>query len=588
MAVSGVRARSIPLAARVVLPVALILAPCAAARADFGDCASTEYVESFDPRLAADPFGCVERMRTEVSTAHGTRHIRVVEGFAADWAYEPGYPAAVERGVRATAEALSRLGAYRVDDVTVLLVDDLPAFDPGERDRSHMLASAVGAPQAGECRVAMYPLARGDTDFVAFTVAHELFHCVQYATAGRERVLTLSRGEGAGGDWWVESSAEWFAELAVPGTGELADRVAAFDATSVDTPLYEMSYEAVVFFLWLAGERGEDAVTRLFPRMADSASAEAQRAAMRGILSDEEWLEFAQAYLDRGIVGPGGDPIGSRPVGRQILVEEPAPLELTLEPFVLGRRMLHFLCGRWRLRTAPAGANLESREPGGEWGPVPPRVNAQDLDDNDHLLAVVNTASDAAELALEIEVEASCEPCGEVDEVDSCLVGTWRQSGGGAIEWIRRQLPPDITIPRFEQSGSLFVFRADGTYLTAPVEVEMSVRARTAEGVARGEGGAVSWSAGRWSAHEGTLTVCPDAESVRGAMTVTHPEGISMTAPMVNPEPGRTAAMRYTCGEARLETSIRFPTSPDPLTTVHSRVETEEATPDEGPLMEVR
>lgn len=578
--------------ATLALPLALVLALAAAyapeSRAAFGDCGDTAYVETFDPRIAADPFGCVERVRVAVATPGGTRHIRVVEGFAADWSYEAGYPEAVEEGVRATAEALDELGRFRMDDVTVLLVDDLPALNPGERDRSHMLGTA-GAPVDDECRVAMYPLARGGTGYVAFTVAHELFHCVQYATAGRERVLTVTRdGAEAGGDWWVEGSAEWFAELAVPGTDELDDRVADFDALSMNTPLYEMAYEAVPFFLWLAGEEGAGAVTALLPRMAAASSAEAQQEAMGRILADGEWLDFGKTYLDSDIRGPGGDPIGSDPVTFRTEIEEPATLTRTLEPFVLDRRALHFLCGRWTLAHAPGDANLESREPGGAWGAPPARINGKDADDNDHLFATVNTGTGDVELELEIEVEASCEPCGEADEVDSCLVDRWRRTGGGGIEWVRRQLPPDISIPRFEESGLTVEFRADGTYLSRRYEAEMSTRARTSEGVYRGEGHITSQSAGRWSAHDGTLVMCPDAESVSGRMTVTLPSGGTMSAPMGRYAGRRSGGeMSYTCSGSRVRTEMVFPTSPDPLVTTYTRLESDEETPEEGPLVEV-
>src|SRR5690606_23438510 len=110
----------------------------------------------------------------------------------------------------------------------------------------------------GECRIAVYLLSVGATvEHAAYVIAHEFFHCVQEASLSPAQMGSSGAGTGVGGDWWIEGSAEWFAALSLPELGPLDDRIHRFDSVSADTPLYEMAYEAVVFFLWMEFECGE-------------------------------------------------------------------------------------------------------------------------------------------------------------------------------------------------------------------------------------------------------------------------------------------------------------------------------------------
>src|SRR5690606_32516198 len=219
--------------------------------AAFGDCNDASYQGRFDDRLAGTGFTCEERLRVAVTTEAGTRHIRLLHDLHAGWAVSPDALQDYERGIRGAVAALAQIGPFRMDDVTVLLMDGFP---PRESDDSEGFSDIAGSTghSDGECLIALHLLAgRAAIAEAAYVVAHEIFHCVQFATLSAAQMSSGATGTGSGGDWWLEGSAEWFAGLAVSDREVLSGRVARFDRLSADTTLYEMAYPAAVFFLWL-------------------------------------------------------------------------------------------------------------------------------------------------------------------------------------------------------------------------------------------------------------------------------------------------------------------------------------------------
>src|SRR5690606_15798256 len=126
---------------------------------------------------------------------------------------------------------------------------------PAFHGRAHdMFSDIVGttALAEGECRIHLHVLSPdARVESAAPVLLHEFFHCVQLATLDTELTKSGAEGVGSGGDWWIEGSAEWFTALALPEVDLLQQRLTRFDRVSADTPLHRMSYEAVVFFLWL-------------------------------------------------------------------------------------------------------------------------------------------------------------------------------------------------------------------------------------------------------------------------------------------------------------------------------------------------
>lgn len=550
--------------------VVLLLCSSIPAHAAFGDCTDPSYRTRFDPRLEAIPHDCVERVRVDVPTDSGTRRIRLIHDRNAGWALLPGVVSEFERGIRAAAEALQQIGSFDMDDVTILLIDDLPPREESSESFSDIAATA-GA-NNHECHIGAYLLSPGGTvSYAAYVVAHEIFHCVQRASLTPAQNSTGGLGTGSGGDWWLEGSAEWFAALSLPDAGELVHRIAHFDSTSAETPLYDMAYEAVVFFLWLNDAEGPSSILPFLRQMAGRPGASAQRAAMISALDEQAWLSFAQRYIDRDIKHPHGTRLSFNPAeGETWRYTDTATERIPLQPFVIHRGWVEFDCGKWATRAQPAEGRAFRAE-GGAWEELPGTIDTNNGDDSRFRL--VGLAASRAEKTLQVrgEQEAGCEPCGGSRAIDACLVGAWRQTGGGPIEWMRRVMD-GIAIPEGERHNVLEVFYSDGTYMTAPLTADITAIAETDHGTLRGDANVVAQTSGRWSGQAGRLNLCQDQLRSSGTLRATSSDGLDKMFPVpVTAAPG-VVTLEFTCTDSTLETKLPIPDVPEPIVTQYSRV----------------
>jgi hypothetical protein len=540
------------------------------AQADFGDCSLSSYRALFDPRLETMPFDCVERLRINVPTEAGSSEIRLIHHRHADWALSPRLIEEFERGLRGAADALGLIGSFRLDDVTVMLIDGPPPREASSDRFSNIVAQATASD--GECRIAVYLLSLGATvEHAAYVIAHEFFHCVQEASLSAAQMGSSSGGTGSGGDWWIEGSAEWFAALALPELGPLADRTYRFDSTSADTPIYEMAYEAVVFFLWLNDEVGPSGVMPFLHQMASRAGAGAQRSAMQGVLTADQWLSFAQAYIDGNIKHPHGTPLSFNPSdGDTWRWTEARTERITLEPFVIRRGWVEFECGEWTTEVQP-GESYASRAEGGPWGDLPENIDTNDGGEGRFRFVGLAARSSDRTLRVRVDLEAGCQPCGGSSAIDACIVGRWQETGGGPIEWMQKLLQRPKVVEG-ERHNVVNTYEADGTFATARLAAELTTIAETSEGDVRGDGKATSQSSGRWSAEDGRLNLCQDQLHFQGEVKMTAPDGMTATMELPTPRTPENVTMRYTCSETSLETTLTFPGIPEPMVTHYSRM----------------
>ncbi|HLS68002.1 MAG TPA: hypothetical protein VK035_01575 [Kiloniellales bacterium] len=538
-----------------------------AAKADFGDCTETSYLLQFDDRLSGTDFTCEERLREPVMTEQGMRHIRLLHDLHAGWALSPGALTDYERGIHGAVAALAQIGPFRMDDVTVLLIDGFPPREEGDGEGFSNIAGNTGASD-DECRIAVHLLASSTAiTEAALVVAHEIFHCVQFATLSSAQMSSSGAGTGSGGDWWLEGSAEWFAALAVSDREVLARRVASFDGLSADTPLYELAYSASVFFFWLGKERGPTGILPFLRRMANSSAAPAQRRAMRAALDADEWLAFAQAYLDQDIAYPDGSMLPSSPSeGDSWRWSETRVEAVTLDPFVLHRGWIEFDCGRWRTRGDPAHAH-EVRSTSGAWGALPERLDTQAGDEARFRFAGLAARNATLTLRLTGDLETGCGSCGDLETTDTCIVGVWTQSGGGPIVWMQRELE-GLEIPRGERRDVIEVFSSDGSFWTGELTADLTLEALDAS---KGGGEVRARSGGRWSAGEGRLNLCHDHVAVAGEITMTYPDGQSITGSVPTPVAPEVVTMGYSCTDSTLETRLSIPGVSTPMETQYRR-----------------
>ena len=529
-----------------VAVLALITPVALPARAEFGSCSDPAYLARFDERLRTIEYDCVERLRVSAAGAE----IRVLHDLLADWIVSDSEMSEFDRGVRAAAEAMNRLGGVAMDNVTILLADDLPPRDPDTGAFSSVAAYAE-MERDDECRVIVYLAGPGSLpEYAAFVIAHELFHCVQTANLTEAQMRTGSEGAGGGGDWWLEGSANWFAALALPDAGPLPEYVGDFDAQSSETALNRMAYGAVVFFLWLGAEESPPGVMTFLRQMASSRGDSAQHGAMASALGQDRWLDFATAYLDSDIRHPHGTDIGLSPrEGETWRWADTRTQSVELGAFVLVRGRAAFECGRWRTSVRPDAYRAKADSE--EWGDLPEEIDTQSAPDTYRIAAM---STERATLAIRGTMESGCGDCAGIVETDACVIGSWQLVGGGAVEWMRSQ----GVRGSFNMANENMTLRRDGSYITGAVSGQYHVR--NPDG-SRGDGDAVAQAGGRWSARDGTLNLCADMQRFGGTMTMTTPEGDRYTAPLPSMPPS-TMSMSYTCSPTTLRTITPIPGGP--------------------------
>lgn len=538
----------------IILALSASVAP--PARASFGDCSSKAYWALFDERYG-DPsfvreFDCVERVRIPVATRGSTRHIRIIHDRSADWIADAAAMAEFERGARAAAAAIGRLGGVDLEDVTLFLTDDFPPRE-GAHTFSNVAASAEFT-RDGECHVIVYLIGpAGTRRHSATAVAHEIFHCIQVANLSSAQMRSGSGGLRGGGDWWLEGSATWFAALALPDPGPLPDEVDRFDSSSATTPLNAMAYEASPFFLWLGQNASPAGVMGFLREMASDRSESAQRAAMAAALPQEDWLLFAQDYLDGAIRHPHGTDLSFAEPAQGDAWTWSATQTRTapLEPFVLHRGVIAFECGRWRTSVDPAPTHGARPQDGGAWNALPAAIDTTSGSGGNYRLAAINATPSRVTLSVVGTMESGCGDCAGVRTTDACLVGSWRMTGGGGPEWLRRQGVEG----NYRTSNETIVFRRDGTYVTGMVGLESDGRLREG-GSFQGRGQVQA--GGRWSTSAGVLNLCADMQHLSGQTVITTRDGQRVTIPVPSapPEP---AHPRYSCAGSTLDLEIPIP-----------------------------
>ncbi|NEX91469.1 hypothetical protein [Caulobacter sp. 17J65-9] len=546
------------------------------AEAAFGDCADRNYMAGFDERYRDADFLCVERLNVAVpsatsATGEGPPRIRIIQDISADWAADEGRMADYQRGVQAAIDMLGRMGPYRMHDVTILFADDFAPRRDAERFSGIAGFTYMDPPKSDECQIVFFLLGAGAThERGAAVVAHEIFHCVQKANLSPGQMTSMTEA-GDGGAWWIEGSAAWFASAALPEADAYLQRhLDTFDASSPETPLFRMRYAAAPFFFWLAGDRGEDRMLSFLSGMADRIDERAQITAMREALPGDDWLRFAQDYLDRRIPGPRGTLPMTPQDGATWSWTTARTERIPLEPFVLARGWIDCDCGDWSTDTRPDVPHAARPAAGGDWADLPGRIAVPSGEHERFRFAGFNTGGRPATLEIEARQEAACAECAAIRTVDACLVGTWRQTGGGPVEWMRRHMPAGASIPSAERSGDVFTLNHDGSFTTGTFRASATILMEHADGTAEGQGRLAAQAGGYWSAADGWLNLCPREQSLAGQARVTLPAGGTRTTPI---GPGRPvqSTQTYSCDETSLITWMDMPGS-DPMETSYTRV----------------
>jgi len=227
----------------------------------------------------------------------------------------------------------------------------------------------------GDCYLVILPRSRRlleEDGALAFIMSHELFHCVQNYSVRDMARKTKSE------DWWIESSAHWFAHIAQPTTvvETYSQSVNKFERESSRKTLEKFPYSLWPFFAWYANEHGNArAVMRLLRRMPEGRH---DANTIAGLLTPEEWGSFARAYSAYQIRVTDRVPVDPRPRARLRVTNISLPeigderdYRFRRRTGALERYRITLHPGEWELSTESEGAMYLAPMPEGGGDPAP-------------------------------------------------------------------------------------------------------------------------------------------------------------------------------------------------------------------------
>lgn len=507
---------------------------------------------------------CVEYFRFAVSTPGGSRIFRGIGDVNIADALRPGDIGRIEAGARRAADELAALGDYQIANVTILMSEvgsDLISEEimlPDGR-RKHAGAAAwtwvSDTTPRSECPVTLFVFDRFDREDLQYTAAHEIFHCVQYASLRHEQMWTSA-------SWWIEGSADLFAAMVVADKDASWDRAPEFRAAvEAQRPLYAMDYEAAVFFFWYYQRNGAAALMPFLRSMAASSSDSAQRSAIRSRINDDALIDFAKAFDDGQIRYPDGEALdfGARIDGNRWTIDTTSTQRAGLKPFVIMPGWTDYQCGLWGNRITPDRTNLAVREEEStDWNSWPAETDCRERGSIRYRTVAMHSGDTNAALTLRAERRIACEGCiVEEARIDQCVVGVWQQTGGGPTEWLRANGFP-IPFSRNQQESIRMTMRDDGTFTSEGFDIDYQLAIPDRRGTIYSDArGRIAGTAGRWSASDGELKACFDSGGQGGStITTRYPEGRSWSG--YSPSgglAGHSGGSRYSCSETTLTTS---------------------------------
>ena len=503
-----------------VCVILFLLLNANAARAQFADCAAPGYLSVVDDRMAGAALSCDEAVRFTIETPGGTRQVRIIYSTRDRSPGLLGLIADIRRGIERAAAALRAIGQGTTADITVW-ASDLTGPTGPETLATDAAAKPIGG-AGGECVLALYRNP-GDRD-AAYVIAHEFFHCVQFATVG-------NKTNRAASTWWVEGTAEWFANRTYPGRGHSDNDVAIFDDVSRNTALTAMDQESVVFFFWLDNKFSASMAMSLMAAMPDAGGEAAQQQRLAGFLSADDFQHFAEDYLDREIVQPGGSAIASNPFPGDIYEwTEIHEHTLRADRFVLARFQMEFACGEWSIARRDEDGTWKVSLNDEPWEDMPPRLTIAGPDPDLYRVAAFGIEA----VGFRVTVKATRNPCQQCaattidDEVATCLVGRWKLVSGGYGEQIEQMLRltgqfESIEYPDLE---SVLVINRDGTFEFPGPPEDYKAKVRTGSGkLVSGFGKLAIASSGQWSVDGDLLHMCQSPHRAEIDVTIVDPDG---------------------------------------------------------------
>lgn len=503
------------LVALFILHMLLLATPARA----FTDC----HTPAFAAFMEDAKFVCSEGDVTSVDGFGGSVNLRSV--LQADDAMASEAEAKV---MPAVAEALRRMSAIKagmalkISDVTVALArQGATSSQDGEIEKVLGIASMF----EGECVLELYPArilkgAKTSDEDLLFVLAHELFHCVQYAT------WPDMMADYAQYNWIVEGTAETVGHAVYPSIGEALKQAHKFSDRFRDAPLTQLKYENVVFFSWVWAQ-DPALVFKLLSAMPIGANEAAQQQALLGLIPAESLSQFVRDFLDNTIATPGSDDPAFGAIALQmdtnigaVQFDSSGSRDLATKPFAMFAVDAAFTGAAYAIDIADKGNVLTQYRPmqavagsadlaaAGDWTQGPIAAEGDCASSVTYRLAGMATGDAKVGVTAKAEGDTSkCAACSVTAAMDQCLVGTWLIDNvvmGQSISSIIGQgRPVGVAV----SGKNAIIFHEGGTSSWGYQNFDLGVRDSLpgAPPVAAQLNGTIDQ---RWSTAGGKLTTC--------------------------------------------------------------------------------
>jgi hypothetical protein len=362
---------------RIFLFVAVLLA--FAQRAQAAPCGELfAYSGSYVEGLADDD--CILRESFDLGVLGTRQTFKIYDAASSSHARQAWHFTVAREAIERSAVFYGRLA--RMPSATVIFGGGAPTVGAGDGGRRAVLGETFPKIFDKTCVVSITDAAMGGIygtpageEELRLTIAHELFHCVQYENWQR-RVSDVMFRHAA---WWIEGTAEYIQHEVYPEYGLAPSRAPDFDAQIGREGLLGAQHANAVFFSYYAEAAGGPAgVISFIERMAVNPGRDVQVSALASVPNIADVFQnFARRYLDRDLRSPGGRVVRVNPArGETFRVDDPGERDVRVKPFAIRAVNMSFGRGEnWRIDIASGGGDVQSgfryREMTGDWSGTP-------------------------------------------------------------------------------------------------------------------------------------------------------------------------------------------------------------------------
>ena len=516
----------------------------------------------FDPDLAN--FSCGEVSRTTVDGVqlHIVQDTRKMEPAAADLS---GLIVSAAKAALDQYKALNPALAYH--DINLVLSpyvgqDGVQAGATSDLHNECLMVVFTGSPDV------MDPTKRAAE--LPNTIAHELFHCVQYWTVPAQMKADKR-------NWWIEGSAEAMAQTVFDAQERYNTLNDQFQISP--KPLTQLVYPSYVFFAWLLQTRGAAGLFAFMSGMPQVNGEAAQRQALLSQVTPDQLNRFAEAWVDGTIqtpqgwtlLAPGDQGHTQTFTGSATLGWPVGPPDSGGGPFTVQWGVARFKNGRYALTVTDelAPAARFAQVPG-LWAKPPEQVGAPCGVPATLRFAGFNSKDGAVRLTMKAQVDVS--DTGPLPEHDSCLNGSWVLDATGVENAVNAAVPGANPKPAVNGGISLTLPGGgqDMVYSFNDYDLYLGLDSPAAETIELGITGSAR---GSWSTRSAThkLRLCPDSNDVVATTTVQVFSTAGTVTDVQKLAGTDLVDSTYTCTATTLTLSTSSPSQATPNSTVYKR-----------------